>query len=228
MSISHAPCPLVVAPTPMEYAAVHKALKKAQLEHKIQLVCCGMGEANATRLCQGLDPGEVSCLVLLGWAGGLVPGLPVGARVCADRALHAGAPPLACLPLPLAACRTGAMLTSPVALITPQEKQAALPGGALAVEMEAYPLAAWATRLGIPFIHARIILDPLEEALYDTASFMDSSGQLRVGSLLKTTIQHPGWLVPMARLIRRVRALDPLLGNLAIDCIQAVIDPLHP
>ncbi len=52
---------------------------------------------------------------------------------------------------------------------TPQAKRDAQRSGALAVEMEAYPLAAWAAAHRLLFIHARVILDAVDESLPDLA-----------------------------------------------------------
>ncbi len=214
--------PLFVAPTSVEYAAVRKALKPALAAQRVHLVQCGVGEKNAAEFCRHLHPAEISYLVLLGWAGGLVSELPVGAVIFADTALREGRQPLSCLTLPVVGSLTGPILTSPIVLNTPAEKYAAVAGGALAVEMEAYSLAAWAVENHILFVHGRLILDSVEETLPDTGSFQDETGRIRLGSLLKNMAARPALFLSLARLFRRVRKLDPFLEKLAADSLQAI------
>lgn len=73
--------------------------------------------------------------------------LAVGDIVIADRALSAGRSDANCpaLALPgLARVHRGPVLTAGHVIAAPEAKRSAAESGALAVEMEAYPLAAWA------------------------------------------------------------------------------------
>jgi nucleoside phosphorylase len=56
----------------------------------------------------------------------------------------------------------GPILTSDHVLVTAREKRAAGATGALAVEMEAGPLARWVRERRVPFVHLRVVLDPLD------------------------------------------------------------------
>jgi nucleoside phosphorylase len=213
----------MIAPTEMEYGAIRRTLESAHLLEpagKIRLSRCGVGEEQSAAFCRQLDAGQISCLALVGWAGGLVPDLPVGAVVCANAAVKEGQPTLACQALTLADSRTGPILTSPVVLLTPEEKETAQTGGALAVEMEAYPMADWAAQNGVPFFHVRIILDSFEETLPETGSFQDGAGRLHPGSLVMSIIRRPALVKSLAQLSRRVRELDPALGRLARECAE--------
>ena len=215
------PVPLFVTPTTLEGAAVRKALGPALAAGLVRLELCGVGEQNAAGFCKQLNSERTSSLVLLGLAGGLIPGLPVGKVIIASSVLRTGKPEIACFPLEIDDSLNGSILTSPVALLTPTQKQAASNDGAIAVEMEAYSLAAWALENNLPFIHGRVILDPLEETLPDTGSFLDSSGKLHWKLLLNLAICHPGLVISLIRVYSRARALDPVLGNLALNCLQA-------
>ena len=120
---------------------------------------CGMGPRRAVALCADLERGaRPRGLALLGWAGGLRDDLVVGDIVIADRALSAGRSDVSCLVLPLpgmARVHRGPVLTAGHVVAAPAAKRAAAACGALAVEMEAYPLAAWAAQCGVPFVHGR-------------------------------------------------------------------------
>jgi hypothetical protein len=131
---------------------------------------------------EALRPGEVW---LFGWCGGLTPGLGVGDLVLADATVSeaeggqitriAHLPPG---PLRVEVRRVaqelgrllvvGPVLTSSRVLVSLEQKRRGAASGALAVEMEAGPLAHWAMLRGLPFVHLRVVLDPLESALPST------------------------------------------------------------
>jgi nucleoside phosphorylase len=212
--------PLVVTPTALENSAVQNALKRYLLPSPVQSMICGVGEGQSRLFCQKIDRNRVSCLVLLGWAGGLAPSVAAGDVVCADAALRDGQPPLSCRALPIKNARRGPILTVAKALLTPAEKQSAQASGALAVEMEAYPLAEWAGQAGIPFVHARVILDTLDESLPDFGDGVDASAGLRVGRFLKRLARHPGLAWGLWKLNARIRLINPALENLALEILR--------
>ena len=204
----------IVAPTTYEFNAVNQGLGSYLQGGEYRLLQCGMGEEQSSAFCARLDGLSITRLVLVGWAGGLSHDLKVGDLLYADRALHAGQPSMPCA-LPGTTLRCGPILTVHAALMTPGEKQAALESGALAVEMEAYPLAAWASRHGIPFLHGRVISDTCDETLPDVE--MDTKGRPLPIALLKRLARHPAMLGELARFGRRIQALNPLLVKLAIS-----------
>jgi nucleoside phosphorylase len=168
-----------------------------------------MGVNEARRFCTRGLAEPASCVALIGWAGGLARDLAVGDVVSADAALMESCPRLSIQALDLPGARTGAVLTSARALASAAEKRSAGETcGAIAVEMEAYPLAAWAHEQGIPFYHVRIIMDTWDEEL----------PELQGASLWGKARRLPRlwWMV------RRIRALDPMLARLAAQVIQAI------
>jgi nucleoside phosphorylase len=221
------PIPLVLAPTAIEYTAVQKGLKKALTKGRVRLLRCGVGERQSALVCQKIDQGlafskgqaicrdSIACLILLGWAGGIAPHLAVGEVVCADSALREGQPSLRFDTLPIQNARIGPVLTAPAALLTPREKSAAQASGALAVEMEAYPLAAWAKDRGLPFMHARVIMDTVDETLPDFGPGLNQSGLVRLPAFLKRLTLHPALIRDLWWLTGRIRALNPALEKLA-------------
>jgi nucleoside phosphorylase len=209
----------------MEYAAVRRGLDKPLSLGQVQLMMCGVGEVQSRLFCEKIASQPLSCLVLLGWAGGLVSDMAFGDVVCADAALREGRALLHCQTLPIQNMRAGPILTVPKALLTPAEKQSAQASGAVAVEMEAYPMAAWANERGIPFIHARVILDGLDESLPDLNKELDPSGGVRLMPFLKRLVQRPAILHDLWKLNGRVRALDATLAKLAWDVFKAIDRP---
>jgi hypothetical protein len=154
---------LFVTPTRLEANAVRRGFRRSS--HKAQIEVCGMGIRRAAAFCGKLDPNSLSALVLLGWAGGLSEDLGAGDVIIASHALMEGGITRFCHFLPIPNAVTAPMLTSPGVLKSIEEKQAARFTGAHAVEMEAYPMADWAHQHRITFIHARVILDTMNEPL---------------------------------------------------------------
>ena len=211
----HQPIPLILAPTAVEYAAVRRALGKRAASGEIRLGQCGMGVQRARSFCEKAPPGPFACLALVGWAGGLARDLAVGEIVSAEAAVMDGLPRLDCQVLDLPVARTGSILTVPKALMSEAEKRAAVEAsGAVAVEMEAYPLAEWAQEQGIPFIHVRIIMDAWDEPLPDFAAGGSVWGRVR---------GLPGMAPRMWWMYQRIRMLDPLLEKMAGMVAEAML-----
>ncbi len=212
---------VVVAPTWSEYGAVRRALARLPGAGAVELVMCGMGPQRASALCRRLEErGTLPAgLFLIGVAGGLDPALGLGAAVLADAALDEGGSCVPCAVIPLRGVAVGPVLTVGRALYAAAEKAAARATGALAVEMEAYPLAAWAAARGLPFVHARAILDPLGEALPDLEDAVDGFGRVRPARLARRLLAQPGLAGPLVRLARQMRVVAPVLGALASEVL---------
>ncbi len=215
--------PLILAPTIFEYNVVRAALAPELATRQLRLAVCGVGEKQARRFCETIGSDLPTCLALIGWGGGLVPDLPAGAFLLADAALYAGLPPLVCETPSIPGLRTGPILTSLSPLLTPAQKQSAMATRALVVEMEAYPLAAWAAQRHIPFVHARVVLDAWDEALPDLGKGLSDSGQLRPGKFLWQIARQPALLRDLWWLSQRTRRLNGRLGQLAQALAQALL-----
>ncbi|NLF03140.1 MAG: hypothetical protein GX601_19425 [Anaerolineales bacterium] len=209
--------PLLVAPTRNELAAARAGVADLPARRRIETLAFGMGLASAAALCRSLDARAQlpSALALIGWAGGLSPTLAAGEGLLADAAFNPQGRRAPCVVAPLAGARVGPMLTVPAPLRTPEDKRTAGRCGALAVEMEAYPLAVWAAERGVPFVHVRVILDPLDEALPEVGDALDPRGRVRVGALARQLIRQPQQAAVLGRLVRHTRALSPALREAA-------------
>ncbi len=214
---------LVIAPTPMEFAAVQRGLKNHPARDQLELASCGVGVRQARLYCQKINPNQLSGLVLLGWAGGLSPYLNVGDVVCANSALMDGKLPVECKFLNLPGVQSGPILTSLTALMTPEAKRASAVSTALAVEMEAYPMAEWAAQHGVPFYHLRVIMDSLEESLPDFGQGLDESGRVRLFPFLKRLVIQPSLVRDLVALNGRVQSLNPILEKMAVDSVKLVL-----
>jgi len=207
---------LFITPTYAEYAAVRAAVADRLAGGTLWLALCGIGPARALALSRRLErSGWTGTLALLGWAGGLSPHLAAGDLVVADAALDGGGQRVPLLPPDLPGATVGPLLSAPALLLTAQAKRDARSSGALAVEMEAYPLAAWAAARNLPFVHARIILDTASDALPDLGDALDVLGRVRPARLIRRLLGRPRTALSLLALARRVRELEPALQALA-------------
>jgi nucleoside phosphorylase len=210
------PTSLLIAPTPSEYAAVRVAVSDRLVGGSLRVVQCGMGPERVTALCRQLEcSGWTGSLALVGWAGGLCPDLVAGDLVLAGAAVDAHGHRVPLAPASLPGARVGAMLCVSAPLLTLQAKRAVQGSGALAVEMEAYPLASWAAARGLPFVHARVILDTAHESLPHLGDALDPSGRVRPLRLARRLLTRPRMALSLLQLAHRARELDPRLKELA-------------
>ena len=207
---------LLLTPTLSEYAPVRAAVADKLANGELQLAAFGIGQTCAKTLCQQLErTAGFGRIALIGWAGGLCPDLTAGNVVVANTALNVQGQSAPCVPVSLPDARVGALLSVSVPLLTPQAKRAAQSCSALAVEMEAYPLAAWANAHRLPFVHARVILDTVDEALPDLGDALDALGRVRPRRLATELLLRPWLAFGLLRFFRRMKKLDPILRALA-------------
>ena len=214
-------------PTAGEYRVVEAVVRTRRLP--VELRMCGIGPRRAAALCAEFERGaRPRCLALLGWAGGLRDDLAVGDIVIADRALSASRSDVNCLALALpglARVHSGPVLTAGHVVAAPAAKRAAAACGALAVEMEAYPLAAWAAQRAVPFVHGRVILDTVADALPDLGGVLDGDGRLQFRPLLGALARRPALLGEFTRLALRLRGVNRRLVELAEAVAVALLQP---
>lgn len=182
LSIGH-PNVAIVVPTWLERWVVLKAVRGAVRMRRSQpqvwnrgstlILQSEMGPKSAARAVEWLQPLRLSRLWLLGVCGGLIDELKTGDVVLSDATFEAGGqrwthrPPdqLVNRVREIVAGSQQRSIVGPVysadqPLVTPEQKRMAAQSGAIAVEMEAGPLAAWAVSAGLPFVHLRVVLDP--------------------------------------------------------------------
>lgn len=113
------------------------------------------------------------------------------------------------------AAAAGTVLCCPTVLGTAAEKRAAAARtGALAVEMEGLPIAAWAARTGSRFASVRAVLDEAETDLRDAGAFVDPGrGTVRRLALAAHLARHPGSVRPLREMQRMVRTAQATLAR---------------
>jgi len=246
---------IVVIPTHMESQTVLKALPGAVPEPEwdvpawrvgdLLLVEPGVGPELAEALLPHIEPLETQAVWLFGWCGGLVPELTVGDLVLADSTIFsegAGGPTTRLPyspPEPLVAqvrsiaeelglrLAVGPMLTSDKVLASVEQKRDGAATGAVAVEMEAGPLARWAIARSASFVHLRVVLDPLVSPLPPTRLPTDEHGRAPKRALLVHALTHPREWPALWNLIRQARAARRTMGNV-ITALTRPDGPLAP
>jgi nucleoside phosphorylase len=198
----------------------------------------GMGPELAVALLPRLEVLEPEAVWLYGWCGGLTLDLGVGDLLLADATIfagEAGLPTRISHPAPDSLVDevrrlaqelgrrmvVGPALTSDHVLSGVEQKRAGAASGAVAVEMEAGPLARWATSRSLPFVHLRVVLDPLESALPSTELPTDDHGYAQTRVLLSHALTHPGEWPALWRLFRQIRTARRVMT----DVIAALARP---
>jgi nucleoside phosphorylase len=201
----------------------------------------GMGPDLAEAILPCLEAQEPGQVWLFGWCGGLRQELRAGDLVLGDativkresglvqRILH---PPSESL---LGEVRRvgselgrrivlGPVLTSDDVLRSVAQKQAAATTGAVAVEMEAVPLARWARLWSLPFVHLRVVLDPLWSALPPTDLPTDGRGNTSIAAIAGYAVAHPRQCSALWRLFRHISVARRIMS----DVIAALSRPGGP
>jgi adenosylhomocysteine nucleosidase len=218
---------LLITPSQAEYSAIEIPLRDYLAAGGIEVVMSGMGLNCAATLCRQLEARArlPEILALVGVAGGLDPSLAAGDVVIASEACDEEGRSAPCTVIPMTGAAVGLVLTVRKALYTLTEKSAARDTGAVAVEMEAYPLAAWAAERGLPFLHVRVILDRYDEALPNLGDALDPFGRARPAHLLRRLLAQPSEVVPLYRLLRRMEIISRALGGVAQAVARARQQP---
>ncbi len=190
----------------------------------------GIGPEPTAALLPRIEPLQPRQVWLFGWCGGLTPELGVGDLVLAEATITSagtGAPASRLPHQPPDSLVTqinriaeslgrrmivGPVLTSGKVLSSVEQKRDGAATGAVAVEMEAGPLARWAVACSLLFVHLRVVLDPLQLPLPPTRLPTDRQGSVTARDLLLHALTHPTewpalWnLFHQARVARRAMA----------------------
>jgi nucleoside phosphorylase len=214
--------PLVIAPTLAERAVLLAAVHQTGKDARVCVQACGMGPRAVDTFCAELDEdGRIpAAIALLGWAGGLHPSLSAGDIVVADSAVDTRGEVLTCSSLTVPSARVGPILTNSSVLQTREAKLRAWSTGAIAVDMEAFPLCEWANMRDVPFAHARVILDAAGDPLPALGYAIDRFGRVLWRPLASQLAQKPRMIPDLARLAYRIWRLTPRLRRLAATVVD--------
>lgn len=195
------------------------------------VLCTGPGQNTAATLSAFSRDLQESYLVLLGYAGAIVP-LNRGELVVCKRYLRRHSPTITSgaiagrvasalknrgLPV-----REGDSYTIDHILSDPKKKRliARKKANAMVVEMENYWAAAKARELGIPFVSVRIVLDMMEDRLPDLMDTVTPSGEIDWRHTFWHLSRCPCHVWPMLKLARHSLLLLPRLAR----CCKAILE----
>jgi len=190
---------------------------------RLLLVANGPGPRLASEaLAAAGDNGKVDKVVSTGFCGALDPSLEVGDIVVASRI---DAPDLrrsfaARAPESGRSCMIGRVISVDRVAQTASEKCALGEDGAVAVEMEAAAVAAWAGDRDLPFFCVRVVTDrAAEDFVLDFNAARDVAGRFRRWRILGSALRRPWAGVPALFCLARRGALAARsLGEFLADC----------
>jgi nucleoside phosphorylase len=206
---------------------------------KLLIVESGMGSEKTAAVLPRLDTLSVEALWLFGWCGGLSPELDVGDLVLAEATVPLDAPEAHIDHRPPDALHkhlrrlagelnlrlvVGPVLTSDRVLASVADKRAGAAMGAVAVEMEAGPLARWAAAHSVPFFHLRVVLDPVASVLPKTRLPTDKQRRRPAHVLLWHALTHPCQWSVFWRLFQQVGTTQRTMTRV----IAALAEPGNP
>ena len=178
-----------------------------------QIICSGDGR-NLTETISRAVAGGCSGLLSFGVAGGLDPTLPPGTCVIGSSVLSGkrrvamdqrwSQRLLQAIPNPV----HGALLGVHAPIATPEAKRALyLKTGAVAVDMESHVVANVAAAHDIPMAAIRVITDPAQRPIPDSALVaMRSNGTIDVCAVLRSLLRKPRDLLGLMRIASDARA----------------------
>lgn len=220
------------ASTQGDWALPAKVLVLVALEQELRSVARALGAPRggtsvrgsssapvvALAIGTGGEPGSAlaehrpSLVVSCGLAGGLDPALSPGDLVLATAVRRAGGDAIAAPEFPrkvaAAALRgsptlvQGELVCSTTVAASAEEKRALRGTGALAVDMESYPVAQAAREVGVPWMALRAIVDPVDSAL---PAFTRDRRRSYLWPALKHALSGPRAAAGLFRLARDAR-----------------------
>lgn len=190
---------MILTALAIEARAIESALSEARAGFDVRVV-----GPKAPRLPADLRSDNCRGLVMAGLAGGLDPSLARGAVVL-DGGIHTAASIVA----------------------TPDEKARLFAATrASVVDLETARARDLASRVGVPFVAIRTVLDTSGEALEPwLLGLVDDEGRVRVAAVTALLLRRPGRLGSLLR----VRASSRVaLRSLAVAVRERVVDPGWP
>ena len=190
------------------------------------LVRTGMGPENAARAAERvLESFSVREIFLVGFAGGVVPGLSPTSLIACDEVMDGrddsgrvrtvvSAKPLIdrALATGLVSAVSSAVTVTRVVTSTKDKLALGARYGVELVEMEGFPLLHLAREKGVPGLMVRAVLDESDDELPDSAAWLSASGQIRVPALLAYLAVRPTVVFSALKLYGRakncLRSLD--------------------
>ncbi|GAK33517.1 purine phosphorylase [Iodidimonas nitroreducens] len=231
----------VVTGLVFEAQVVLAAARAAGCADEVMVLCLGPGRARAAMAAQKLVDDGAEILLSMGLAGGIDPALRSGDVILArsvrsaDHKKLLAADSLFCAlsraleSAPggteqvldqnqagdLSGFYTGSIIEAVVPAASHGAKRALFrESGAMAVDMESYGVAKIAARAGLPFLALRVIADPADQEIPQSALLgMRPDGTLTIWPVIRALASHPGMLPELLRLGRQSKTAQGVLGR---------------
>jgi nucleoside phosphorylase len=125
---------------------------------------------------------------------------------------------------------SGLLLTQDRVAVTASEKSELAASGAIAVDMEAAPVAAHAKRAGLPFACVKVVSDRADESFdFDLNKMRSHDGRIARGKIGMYALKHPNQIAGLLRLKRRAEDAANALGEFLVSCrVSSVLDDAEP
>jgi len=198
----------------------------------VVLARTGEGRRNAEDGVRTLLEREgVGRVAIIGFSGGLSPGLSPGTLLVAERIIDGGDSS----PTPDRAwsdriareegVRSATLVTVDRILCTPQSKMELWDGLSqdrpAAADLETAVMVSVAASHGVPFVVIRAISDPADEALpLDFNDCLDESGRISRARVVGRAAMNPALIAPLWRLHKRARSCSERLADLVCRSIE--------
>nr|WP_255575131.1 nucleoside phosphorylase [Caldovatus aquaticus] len=193
----------------------------ALLPEGVAVVCTGGDPRRAARLLAAR--GGAGAVLSFGLAGALDPALGPGTLLAATEirsacgAVHPADPAWSARLAAVTGARRGPLAGAGAVAATPEAKRALRAAtGALAVDLESEPAAAFAAARGVPFAALRAVADTAAEPIPPAAlAGVAPDGRAAPLGVLCALARRPGDLADLLRLARRSRAALAALARAA-------------
>ena len=175
----------------------------------------GPGRARECRV-----EGRFDAIVSTGFCGGTNPALQVGDIAAATEVRTEGRCFAASLPKGPKPAMAGPVVSQDRVAVTVEEKERLGAGGAIAVEMEAAAVAAYAEESGTPFYCIRVVSDAAQEAMpLDFNAYRKEDGDFDRTAIALAALGRPFSRIPaLRRLQRHCEIASESLGAFLADC----------
>ncbi len=188
-----------------------------------------MGDTQVTLLANGPGPrraaecraeGRFDAIVSTGFCGGTHAALRVGDIAAGTEVRGAEQTFRAALPAGAKPAMTGPVVSQDRVAVTVEEKQRLGATGAIAVEMEAASVAAYAEASRTPFYCIRVVSDDVHDAMpLDFNEYRKEDGDFDRGAIALAALRRPFRRIPaLRRLQRNCQIASETLGAFLADC----------
>ena len=170
-----------------------------------------------------LSSSKLEAVVSAGFCGALDPDLVLGEIVIGTAVLDRGTgQTVKCGGVESSAegsMKRGVIVSEDRVANSASEKHQLAASGGLAVEMEAFGVAARADKAGIPFCCIKVVSDCCDESFgFDLNRMRTTEGRIARGKIVSYALTHPKLIPELIRLRKRSERAAEALGDFLVSC----------